>query len=209
MARLSRRKFLAAGSAMIASLPAAATAPLPAVTPPAAPPEPDPDSALGARARAALERHQDAILHRDVIGIADFSAPSRLPRFAIVDLASGRTDRLLVAHGRGSDPAHSGWLQSFSNVPGSNATSSGAYLTGPAYSGIHGASRRLAGLDPENSNAEARAIVIHAAWYANPDVVEEQGKLGRSEGCFAFAQADIAQVLERLGPGRLIYADKI
>lgn len=194
---------------MIASLPAAATAPLPTGTPPALPPATASDNELLMRARAALERHQDAVVHRDVIGIADFNAPSRLPRFSIVDLASGRAEQLLVAHGRGSDPSHSGWLQSFSNVPGSNATSSGAYLTGQAYSGIHGASRRLAGLDPENSNAEARAIVIHSAWYANPNVVQEQGKLGRSEGCFAFSQADIAQVLERLGPGRLIYADKI
>ncbi|RED16652.1 L,D-transpeptidase-like protein [Parasphingopyxis lamellibrachiae] len=194
---------------MIASLPAAASAPLPAVTPPAVPPATESDNELVMRARAALERHQDAIVHRDVIGIADFNVPSRLPRFSIVDLASGRTEQLLVAHGRGSDPSHSGWLQSFSNVPGSNATSSGAYLTGQAYSGIHGASRRLAGLDPQNSNAEARAIVIHSAWYANPNVVQEQGKLGRSEGCFAFSQADIAQVLERLGPGRLIYADKV
>lgn len=209
MARLSRRHFLAASGAMIASIPAAATAPLPTATPTTEPPATGSEDEIVQRARAALERHQDAIVHRDVIGIADFNVPSRLPRFSIVDLASGRTESLLVAHGRGSDPSHSGWLQRFSNTPGSNATSSGAYLTAHAYSGIHGASRRLVGLDPENSNAEARAIVIHSAWYANPNVVREQGKLGRSEGCFAFSQADIAQVLERLGPGRLIYADKV
>ncbi|MGP1354814.1 MAG: murein L,D-transpeptidase catalytic domain family protein [Parasphingopyxis sp.] len=169
---------------------------------------PPPDGLIE-RARAAMERHRDAIVHRDVIGIADFSEHSRERRFSIVDLESGDTQRLHVAHGRGSDPAHSGWVQRFSNVPGSNATSSGAYLTLHAYSGSHGPSRRLAGLDPENSNAEARAIVIHSAWYANPEVIREQGKLGRSEGCFTFSQADIALVLNRLGPGRLIYADKV
>ncbi|QLC24802.1 murein L,D-transpeptidase catalytic domain family protein [Parasphingopyxis algicola] len=200
MVRISRRHFMVAGGALAASIPAAATAP---VTPAA------PNGDLLQRALAALQRHQDAIVHRDLIGVADFNAPSRLPRFSIIDLASGRAERLLVTHGRGSDPSHSGWLQRFSNVPGSAATSSGAYLTGRAYSGSHGPSRRLAGLDPENSNAEARAIVIHSAWYANPEVVQEQGKLGRSEGCFAFSHADIAQVLDRLGPGRLIYADKV
>jgi len=194
---------------MVASIPAVATAPRPTTTPTAEPASTAPLNELMQRARAAMDQHQDVIVHRDVIGIADFNVPSRLPRFSIVDLASGRAQRLLVAHGRGSDPAHSGWLQRFSNVSGSNATSSGAYLTGQAYSGSHGPSRRLAGLDPENSNAEARAIVIHSAWYANPDVIREQGKLGRSEGCFTFAQADIALVLERLGPGRLLYADKI
>jgi len=209
MARFSRRHFLAASGAMVASIPAVATAPRPTTTPTAEPASTAPLNELMQRARAAMDQHQDVIVHRDVIGIADFNVPSRLPRFSIVDLASGRAQRLLVAHGRGSDPAHSGWLQRFSNVSGSNATSSGAYLTGQAYSGSHGPSRRLAGLDPENSNAEARAIVIHSAWYANPDVIREQGKLGRSEGCFTFAQADIALVLERLGPGRLLYADKI
>lgn len=204
MAGFSRRQFIAASGAMAASIPAAAIAPPPSTSARALPS----DSLMG-RARAAMERHRDAIVHRDVIGIADFSEHSREPRFSIVDLESGRAQRLLVAHGRGSDPAHSGWVQHFSNVPGSNATSSGAYLTRQAYSGSHGPSRRLAGLDPENSNAEARAIVIHSAWYANPDVIREQGKLGRSEGCFTFSQADIALVLDRLGPGRLIYADKV
>jgi hypothetical protein len=35
------------------------------------------------------------------------------------------------------------------------------------------------------------------------------GVLGRSEGCFALATASLREVLERLGPGRLIYADKV
>jgi hypothetical protein len=33
--------------------------------------------------------------------------------------------------------------------------------------------------------------------------------LGRSEGCFALSQASLPQVLQRLGSGHLIYADKI
>lgn len=206
MARLSRRRFLAASGAMAATIPAAAAAPIATRAPAFSDNMP---GNLVERALAALERHRDIVVHRDAIGIADFSAPSREPRFSIVDLSSASMRRLLVAHGRGSDPAHSGWLQRFSNVPGSNATSSGAYLTGQAYSGRHGPSRRLSGLDPENSNAEARAIVIHSAWYASPDVIREQGKLGRSEGCFTFARSDIALVLDRLGPGRLIYADKV
>ncbi len=156
---------------------------------------------------AALERHPH--LERDRIGIADYSAPSRDPRFFIVDLASGREQALLCAHGRGSDPQHSGWLQHFSNVPGSAASSSGAYETANAYTGSHGTSRRLVGLDPANHNAMDRAIVVHPAWYVSDDIVRQQGKLGRSEGCFAFSEGDIATVLRQLGEGRLIYADKV
>src|SRR5690606_2067252 len=70
-------------------------------------------------ARAALDRLGEAIPRRDVVGVADFSAPSRAPRFHLLDMASGRSRSFLVAHGRGSDPDHSGWLRSFSNVMGS------------------------------------------------------------------------------------------
>ncbi|EXS70497.1 MULTISPECIES: murein L,D-transpeptidase catalytic domain family protein [Sphingobium] len=168
-----------------------------------------PRPALLQRALSALDRHRATIKHRDVIGIVDFSQASRIPRFHLVDVMSGRSQSLLVAHGRGSDPDHSGWVERFSNSPGSAASSAGAYLVGNGYSGKHGRSQRLIGLDPENSNAEARAIVIHAASYVSDDIVRATGKLGRSQGCFAVAQADIAQILGRLGPGRMIYAAKL
>lgn len=160
------------------------------------------------RALEALFRHHAMIWSRDVIAIADFSLPSSEPRFFLIDILKGTTTSLLVAHGSGSDPEHSGMLQSFSDVIGSGATSEGAYLTGETYHGIHGPSRRLTGLDPTNAHAEVRAIVIHSAWYANPDMLVRQGKLGRSDGCLAFGEQDIALVLSRLGRGRLIYAGR-
>lgn len=166
-------------------------------------------SSMMERARAAMERHKSAILHPDRIGLADFSQPSRMPRFYLIDLESGKTESFLVSHGRGSDPEHSGWLERFSNLPGSAASSHGAYLTGSYYSGKHGASQRLIGLDPSNNNAEARAIVIHGAWYVSNDMVRQHGKLGRSEGCLAFAEDRLAQIMDRLGPGRMIFADKL
>ena len=161
------------------------------------------------RALAALDRHRVTISHRDVIALADFSLPSRSPRFHIVDLASGSTRSYLVAHGRGSDPRHTGWLERFSNAPRSNATSAGAYRTDGIYVGGHGRSIRLTGLDASNNNARARAIVVHGAWYVSPEMARAHGVLGRSEGCFALAAASLPEVLERLGPGRLIYADKV
>ncbi len=102
----------------------------------------------------------------------------------------------------------SGFLQAFSNRYGSNATSEGAYLTAERYTGIHGVSRRLTGLDPTNNNARARDVVIHAANYVSKDLIATEGKIGRSNGCFAFAECDIAQVLARLGQGRLLYAGR-
>ena len=160
-------------------------------------------------ARAGLQRAGAHIAHTDLVGVADFSRPSRQPRLHLVDIANGRIESLLVAHGRGSDPSHTGWVKRFSNAPGSAATSEGCYLTADDYVGQHGRSMRLKGLDPTNSNAEARAIVVHAAWYVGPDIVKAHGVLGRSEGCLAVSQADLPHVLQRLGPGRLIVARKL
>lgn len=150
--------------------------------------------------------HRARLIHFDRIGIVDFTRPSSAPRLFIVDIASGATQSHLVAHGRGSDLAHSGWAVRFSNEPGSLASSSGAYATGAEYVGKHGRSMRVSGLDPENGNAESRAIVVHAAAYVGPQIAARAGKLGRSEGCFAVSDASLADVLDRLGAGRLLYA---
>lgn len=143
------------------------------------------------------------------MALADFSSPSWTPRFHLVDLVNDEVASLLTAHGRGSDPAHTGWLRSFSNDVGSNASSHGAYATGAQYDGKYGRAMRLAGLDPENSNAERRAIVIHQAWYVSDDMIAKYGKLGRSEGCFALSDQGLQQTLARLGPGRLLFAGKL
>ena len=165
------------------------------------------DPMLFQRAKAALMAHPVAA--RDVIGIVDFSKPSSEPRFHVVDLASGAVDSHLVAHGRGSDPDHSGFLERFSNDFGSYATSNGTYTTAEYYDGKYGLSMKVRGLDWTNNNAEPRAIVIHNAWYAEPEMIGIHGKLGRSEGCFAFSRASQWKVMSRLGGGRMIYADKL
>lgn len=164
---------------------------------------------LVALARSLLQRNDARISRHDVVALADFSAPSWTPRFHLVDVANGEVASLLTAHGRGSDPSHTGWLKSFSNDVGSNASSNGAYVTGPQYDGKYGRAMRLEGLDPENSNAERRAIVIHQAWYVSDDMIAKYGKLGRSEGCFALSDDGLQQTLVRLGPGRLLFAGKL
>jgi L,D-transpeptidase catalytic domain len=156
----------------------------------------------------ALERHRERLAHRDFIGVADFSLHSRTPRFHLVNLTDGSVRSYLVAHGRGSDPTHTGWLERFSNELGSNATSAGAYRTGTLYAGSHGTSIRLEGLDSTNSNAAARAIVVHGAWYVSEAIIGRSGMLGRSQGCFAVANSSLREIMSTLGEGRLIYANR-
>lgn len=223
---LNRREMLrwgtiGAGAAMVSS--AATPAGLPAAIFAAAPslhPPPVPAAAVAPaginpmlfqRAKAALEAQfaRGLVRSKDVMGVVDFSKPSREARFHLIDLLNGQVSSYQVAHGRGSDPDHSGFLERFSNMPGSEASSDGAYATGDYYQGKYGLSMKVRGLDPTNNNAEARAIVIHNAWYAEPEVAALHGKLGRSEGCFAFSRISQAEVMHRLAGQRLIYAEKL
>ncbi|MDM7956990.1 murein L,D-transpeptidase catalytic domain family protein [Blastomonas sp.] len=162
---------------------------------------------LLAQAKAALDSQGAKVLKRDVVGVVDFSAPSGKPRFQIVDLDNGRVmSSMLVAHGRGSDPANTGFLQRFSNEPGSNASSSGSFVVGETYVGKYGRSARLHGLDPQNDMAFDRAIVIHCADYVSQAMASASGRVGRSFGCFTVPSSDIATVLALLGPGRLLFS---
>lgn len=193
---IGRRGFLGLAAAL-AAVPATAAIPTPL------------DPRLLARAMAAFQRHRSNVAHADLIAIADYSQPSRTRRFHLVDMVAGGTTSMLVAHGRGSDPAHSGWLQQFSNQDGSYASCAGAFVTGAEYVGKHGRSMRLVGLDASNSNALDRAIVIHTAPYVTEAMARDMGKVGRSQGCFTVTQADLQQVLSRMGGGRFLYSDKV
>lgn len=225
----SRRHFMGATLATAAGLTTASCVaprklasvapPLPPAAPerPAAPeplaastPAPRDLPPLVAEALAALEAHSSQVVYRDRIGVVDFTLASRDPRFHLVNVESGRIERSwLVAHGSGSDPAATGMLHRFSNQPGSNATSRGAYLTANAYYGQHGRSQRLIGLGPDNDMALDRAIVIHGAPYVDPALIPRQGRIGRSQGCFAFELGEVGTVMDLLGEGRMIYASKL
>ena len=186
----------------------------PAVPPrPLVLPPPINDSAyarrLGEIARRERDRAGSKLWRTDVVGIADFARPSSLPRLHFVNMENGLVRSFLVAHGRGSDPQHDGWLKYFSNAPGSEATSRGAYLTCEWYKGKYGTSIRLEGLDADNSHALDRAIVMHPAAYVDQSMAAHWGKIGRSEGCFAMSQADFNEALWHLSGGRLLYADRI
>jgi len=160
-------------------------------------------------ARAQMERVRSVLWRTDIVGVADFALPSAMPRLHFADLEKGEVRSFLVAHGKGSDPEHDGFLKTFSNEVGSLATSRGAFITYEWYKGKYGTSIRLGGIDQENSNTLDRAIVMHPAWYANPDMLEKWGKLGRSDGCFAMSEADFNEALWHLSGGRLLYADRL
>lgn len=158
-------------------------------------------------ALAALRARPEA--RRDRLAVVDFALPSTAKRFHIVNLNTGAVTSYLTAHGKGSDPSHSGFATAFSDQNGSNQSSLGAYRTGARYFGQHGLSLRLIGLDPSNSSAEARAIVLHSAPYMDASFrAIHGGRPGRSFGCFVVETPLIEQVVTALEGGVLIYAGR-
>ena len=99
-----------------------------------------------------------------------------------------------MAHGRNSGGLHA---KKFSNVPESYMSSLGFYLTGETYIGKHGQSLRLDGLEEGiNDNARLRAIVMHAAEYAEGSFVKHHGRLGRSLGCPALPDDNFKEIVD-------------
>ena len=160
-------------------------------------------------AKRELDRAGDAIWRRDIVGISDFGLHSKFARFHLVNLEREEVESFHVSHGAGSDPDHDGYLNRYSNVEGSNATSKGAYVTWEWYQGKYGTSVRLGGLDPTNEAALRRYIVMHPAEYAEPKHIASWGRLGRSNGCFALGSEQFKTALMKLSGGRMIYADSL
>ena len=160
-------------------------------------------------AKRELDRAGDAIWRKDIVGIADYGVHSAQERFYFVNMDREDVTTAHCSHGAGSDPEHDGWLNHFSNVEGSNASSKGAYVTWEWYTGRYGTSVRLGGLDPTNDAALQRYIVMHRADYAEPSHVERWGRLGRSNGCFAFGADNFRHALLNLSGGRLLYSDSL
>ena len=141
----------------------------------------------------------------DKLAVIDYSMPSTAKRLWVFDLARGE---LLyhehVTHGQGSGD---NYARRFSNIEGSFQTSLGLYRTAETYMGANGYSLRMDGLDRGyNDAARPRAIVIHGAWYAEPELIAKQGRLGRSQGCPALRQGIARQVIDTLKDEQLVFA---
>lgn len=119
---------------------------------------------------------------KEIISVADFNLPSTENRLWVIDLAAKKVlFNTWVAHGQGSGD---NYASHFSNKDNTHASSLGFYVTGDIYSGKHGTSLRLNGMDEGFNNAALdRGIVVHAADYVSSQYVNQNHRLGRSWGC--------------------------
>lgn len=148
-------------------------------------------------------------LNANYWGIFDLRQHSSMKRFFLFDLKNNQVSNYLCAHGVGSEGSHDdGFADIFSNTNGSKMTSLGIYQASEPYTGKHGLSCRLDGLQASNSRARERAIVIHGADYVSPEFVRQTGRLGRSDGCMAFENKVTPDIVNKLKNGSLIMAFK-
>ncbi|WP_300566860.1 murein L,D-transpeptidase catalytic domain family protein [Flavobacterium sp.] len=140
---------------------------------------------------------QKGIIQKDILTVIDFSLSSTKKRLWVIDLASNTIlYNTVVSHGMNSGGE---FANNFSNAPSSNKSSLGFYATAETYNGKHGLSLKLDGLENGiNSNARARAVVMHGASYANPSILKSQGFLGRSQGCPAIPDAVKNEIIQTI-----------
>lgn len=157
-----------------------------------------PDSLKNSEAyQASLQAYQNArstgITKSPIMTVVDFSKPASEKRMFIVDTQKNQLLKSTwVAQGSG---------KGFSNTPNSHTSSLGSYITGAPYTGKHGPSLRVQGLDKGiNDNAASRDIVVHGSNYIG------DGKTGQSWGCFAVPQNEAADIGKTLEGGTFIHA---
>lgn len=141
---------------------------------------------------------------KEILTVVDFAQSSTKKRMWVLDL---KTKKVLindyVAHGQGSG---SEYATVFSNTQDSHQSSIGFYVTGEIYTGEHGASLRLHGMDNGyNSAAYDRAIVIHGADYVWTDMIQSQHRLGRSWGCPAVSNQVVKKLINVVHSGTCLF----
>lgn len=125
---------------------------------------------------------EKGIIQNPILTIIDFDLPSTQKRLWVIDMTKNEIlFHSLVAHGKNSGDLHAA---DFSNENESYKSSLGFYVTNETYTGTHGLSLRLDGLEKnKNDNARNRAIVMHGADYVSPSFIKTHQRLGRSFGC--------------------------
>lgn len=139
-----------------------------------------------------------------ILTIVDFSQSSREKRLFVIDLKKQDIAiQSVVSHGRNSGQE---FARTFSNKPSSNKSSLGFYITKDTYRGSNGYSLKLQGTETGiNDMAMARAIVMHGADYANENVINSKGYLGRSLGCPALPQTINKKVIDKIKEGNVLF----
>lgn len=130
--------------------------------------------------------------------VVDYTIPANKKRFFIIDKNKKIIYSTYCAHGVNSGSRTI--FKSYSNKINSLQSSIGVFITKSFFTGKHGLSLEMSGLDGKwNDKAFVRRILIHKADYANGT------KPGNSHGCFAIPTKEAYKIKE-IGTGVLLVA---
>ncbi len=148
--------------------------------------------------------HRSNIRNRRFLTIVDYTRPSTTRRMYVHDLVTGDVQTYYVAHGKKSGGVYA---TRFSNRVESLKSCNGFFLTGRKYTGTHGMSLELHGLQKGiNDNAQKRGIVIHGAPYVSSSRARLlKPRTGRSWGCPAVSSGEVEEIVGRIMNGSLLY----
>lgn len=157
----------------------------------------------------AWKGYQKLIANKQVsnpgyLTICDFSQSSKQKRLYLIDINNETVVmNTWVAHGRNSGLDYA---TRFSNTPESLQSSLGFYITRQTYTGEHGLSLKVQGLEPGfNDKAFQRAIVIHGADYIGAQRMNNSSFMGRSYGCPAVPKEESAALINTIKNGTCLF----
>lgn len=144
------------------------------------------------------------LVEKELLTIIDFSLSSTQRRMWVLDMANQKVlINSVVSHGKNTGGE---FATKFSNKVNSLQSSLGFYLTGETYIGGNGLSLFIDGMEEEfNSKARERYVVIHGAEYANEEVAQRMGRLGRSYGCPAVPTALTKEFINTIKGKSVVY----
>lgn len=136
--------------------------------------------------------------------ICDFSQSSNNKRLYVVDMVNNElVMNTWVAHGCNSGAE---FATRFSNKPSSRQSSLGFYVTQNTYTGEHGLSLRIVGLETGfNDKALRRNIVVHGADYIEGSWLKNNNYMGRSYGCPAVPDNERDELINTIKNGTCLF----
>jgi len=148
-------------------------------------------------------QQEGKLTNNKYLTIIDMSISANTERFFIINMETYQLEhKSLVAHGKNTGGEYA---KQFSNIVSSYKTSLGFYKTAETYTGKHGHSLRLDGLEFSNNKARERAVVIHEAKYVSNSYIQKNGRLGRSFGCPSLPKKNYKTIISKIKNGSCLF----
>jgi len=161
------------------------------------------EAGLSPRAyRLLQDRIQAEHYSKPYAAIVDYSLPTAVPRFFLLNLGARSFKSYFVSHGLGSGGNETVLL---GNTTRRGRQSALGFMRTSPHTGKFGVSLLLTGLSKSNSHLTSEALVlIHCAEYSSQKFFNNHGFWGRSIGCFAVPCESVQEITTLLGSEALV-----